>query len=198
LAKTIQVKPLKHMRLTEKVHELLAEHLNDGDCAIDATAGNGHDSLFLANQVGATGKVIAIDIQASAIETTQARLAAAHLTKRTQLYCADHATTLEALTSSQANKIAAIVFNLGYLPGSDKTIQTQTSSTERALNASKALLCSGGLLCVTAYRGHPGGMEEAALVENWMRALETKGNELACHIPPAKNTPPILWVLKKS
>jgi 16S rRNA C1402 N4-methylase RsmH len=185
------------MRLTEKVHEQLAEHLNNGDLAIDATAGNGHDSLFLAHQVGSKGQVIVIDIQASAIEATQTKLAAAQLTARAQLHCGDHATILEALTPEQAGKVAAVVFNLGYLPGSDKVIQTQTASTERALKASRSLLRPGGLLCVTAYRGHPGGMEEAALVETWMHAQETKGHTIESHIPAAKNTPPILWVFRK-
>lgn len=185
------------MRLTEKVHQLLTEHLNNGDLAIDATAGNGHDTQFLAEKVGATGSVIAIDIQQSAIQATHAKLSAAQLADRATLYCADHATQLEALAKAQAASAAAIVFNLGYLPGSDKTIQTQSATTERALDAAKTLLRPQGLLCVTAYRGHPGGMNEAASVENWMRAQETDGCRLECHIPNSNNTPPILWVLEQ-
>lgn len=185
------------MRLTEKVHQLLTEQLQNGDLAIDATAGNGHDSLFLAQQVGVDGTVIAIDIQAQAIEATRVKLADANLAPRAQLQLGDHAEQLEALTNKHADRIAAIVFNLGYLPGSDKSIQTQTSSTQHALKASLKLLRPEGLLCVTAYRGHPGGMEEAALVETWMRSQEASGHKVECHIPKANNTPPILWVLRK-
>lgn len=185
------------MRLTEKVHQLLTEHLHDGDLAIDATAGNGHDTQFLAEQVGAAGTVIAIDIQQSAIQATHAKLSAAQLEDRATLYCADHATQLKDLAQAQPASVAAIVFNLGYLPGSDKTIQTQSTTTERALDAAKALLRPKGLLCVTAYRGHPGGMDEAASVESWMHAQEASGCRLECHIPQSNNTPPILWVLEK-
>jgi 16S rRNA C1402 N4-methylase RsmH len=185
------------MRLTEKVHQLLTEHLKNGDLAIDATAGNGHDSLFLAQQIGADGKVIAIDIQTNAIEATQAKLTTADLSARAQLLLGNHAEQLESLTSTHTGQVDAIVFNLGYLPGSDKSIQTQKSSTERALKASLSLLHPNGLLCVTAYRGHPGGMEEAALVETWMQTQKANGHKVECHIPNAKNTPPILWVLKK-
>ena len=185
------------MRLTEKVHQLLSDYLQAGDLAIDGTAGNGYDTLLLAEKVGASGKVIAIDIQNSALQATRAQLIAAQLEDRVALHCADHATQLEALSLTQPGSVAAIVFNLGYLPGSDKSVQTQSSTTERALHAAQMLLRPSGLLCVTAYRGHPGGMEEAALVENWMRQQEETGSRLDCHIPNSNNSPPILWVLER-
>ena len=59
------------MRLTEKVHAILKNHLREGDQAIDATAGNGYDTLFLAEQIGLSGEVIAIDIQNCAIQSTR-------------------------------------------------------------------------------------------------------------------------------
>ncbi len=185
------------MRLTEKVHQLLSQHLKSGDLAIDATAGNGYDTLFLAETVGVSGKVIAIDIQESAIQVTRAKLIAANLDARVTLYCADHAAQLKVLAKTQPKTVSALVFNLGYLPGSDKSVQTQSTTTENALNAAKALLSPRGLLCVITYRGHPGGMEEAKAVEDWMREQEKFGARLKCHIPNSKNTPPILWLLEK-
>jgi predicted methyltransferase len=184
------------MRLTEKVHALLAAHLKEGDLAIDATAGNGYDTLFLAEKVGASGQVIAIDIQESALQSTRNKLLATDLDARVLLHCADHSVQLNTLLITHSDTAAAIVFNLGYLPGSDKSIQTAATTTKSALDAAQKLLRAGGRLCVTAYRGHPGGMEEAAIVEDWMHAHEESGSRLECHIPNSNNTPPILWVLE--
>jgi predicted methyltransferase len=185
------------MQLTEKVHQLLSEHLQLGDLTIDATAGNGYDTQLLAEKVGTEGTVIAIDIQGRALEATRAKLAAAQLTERAIFHCADHAIQLEVLLATHSSTVAAIVFNLGYLPGSDKSIQTESTNTQKALDAAYQLLRKGGLLCVTAYRGHPGGMEEAQAVAEWMQAQKAIGHQVESHQPPASNNPPILWVLTK-
>ena len=186
------------MRLTEKVHIILTNHLKEGDQAIDATAGNGYDTLFLAERVGPSGKVIAIDIQDYAIRSTREKLDSAGLIDRVRLVTDDHATALRNLIASNAGKIAAITFNLGYLPGSDKRIQTTAESTEEALAASIQLLSPGGCLCVTAYRGHSGGTAEAETVEAFMRKSQAEGHAVDCYIPESSNSPPILWVLRKN
>ena len=160
------------MRLTEKVHHILTNHLQEGDRAIDATAGNGYDTLFLAEQVGPSGKVIAIDIQDCAIRSTREKLESAGLIDRVRLVTEDHAIALKKLTASNRGNVTAITFNLGYLPGSDKSIQTRAESTEEALAASILLLTTGGYLCVTAYRGHSGGTVEAETVEAFMRKCQ--------------------------
>ena len=186
------------MRLTETVHHVLSNHLKEGDQAIDATAGNGYDTLFLAKQVGVSGKVIAIDIQDSAIQSTRERLKSAGLIDRVRLVTDDHAVALKKLILDDHENVAAITFNLGYLPGSDKSIQTRAESTEEALAASIQLLSSGGYLCVTAYRGHSGGAVEAETVETLMRKSQSEGHAVDCHEPESINSPPVLWVLKKN
>ena len=186
------------MRLTEKVHHILTDHLTEGDQAIDATAGNGYDTLFLAEQVGPSGKVIAIDIQDCAIRSTRERLESAGLINSVRLMTEDHATALRKLITSNIGKVAAITFNLGYLPGSDKSIQTRAVSTEKALAASIQLLTLGGYLCVTAYRGHSGGAVEADTVEAFMRKSQNEGHALNRYEPKSSNYPPILLVLKKN
>ena len=186
------------MRLTEKVHHILTNHLQEGDRAIDATAGNGYDTLFLAEQVGASGKVIAIDIQDYAIRSTREKLESAGLIDRAILVSEDHAITMRKLILDDHENVAAITFNLGYLPGSDKSIQTRAESTEEALAASIQLLTPGGYLCVTAYRGHSGGRAEAETVEAFMRKSQTEGHTVDCYEPESSNSPPVLWVLKKN
>jgi predicted methyltransferase len=186
------------MRLTEKVHHILTNHLKEGDRAIDATAGNGYDTLFLAEQAGPSGKVIAIDIQDCAIQSTRERLESTGLIDRVRLVTDDHAVALKKLIVDDHENVAAITFNLGYLPGSDKGIQTRAESTEEALAASIQLLSPGGYLCVTAYRGHNGGIAEAETVETFMRSARSEGHSVECHEPGSSNSPPVLWVLKKN
>ena len=187
------------MRLTELAHRYLAQHLQAGDHAIDATAGNGYDSRYMAERIGPNGQLLAIDIQAAAIDATRARLERAGCLAQTELRVADHATTLSALCASRANSIRAITFNLGYLPGSDKQIQTQPASTLEALHAACQLLQGGGLLLVTAYRGHRGGDTEATAIAAAMQQLGARGWSIDSHTPtaPSKRVPPVLWVAHK-
>jgi 16S rRNA C1402 N4-methylase RsmH len=186
------------MRLTEKVHHILKNHLQEGDRAIDATAGNGYDTLFLAEQVGRSGKVIAIDIQDCAIRSTREKLESAGLIDRVRLVADDHSVALKKLIPVDGGKVAAITFNLGYLPGSDKSIQTRAESTEEALAVSIQLLAPDGYLCVTAYRGHSGGTSEAEAVEAFIRKFQKEGNAVDCHKPESSNSSPILWVLRRT
>jgi SAM-dependent methyltransferase len=186
------------MRLTEIVHETLSKHLQAGDLAIDATAGNGHDTCFLAERVGLSGRVIAIDIQEDALAETRLRIDAAGLEARVELVCADHTAYLNTLAKAKAGGAAAVLFNLGYLPGGDKSIKTVAGGTQPAMDSALQLLRPGGLLCVTAYRGHPDGPEEAAAVEAWMQAQAALGNFVENHVPASKNRPPVLWLLKKA
>ena len=188
------------MRLTDIVHDYLSALLKPGDRALDATAGNGYDSALMATLVGAEGHVLAIDIQASAIDATRARLEAAGCVAQSELLVADHAQALCSLCPKYAPTVSASTFNLGYLPGSDKRIQTEPDSTLAALRASSELLKSAGLLLVTAYRGHAGGQAEADQVADWMQAVQSRGWSVESHEPVVSSTrvPPILWVARKT
>ena len=185
------------MRLTELVHHTLSNHLRDGDFAIDATAGNGHDTNFLAERVGKAGKVFSIDIQLEAIESTRSLLSEKALANRVNLRMGDHSAILEQLSKEYEDSIATIVFNLGYLPGSDKCVKTRAKNTIRALDASTELLRPSGLLCVTAYRAHHGGQEETKSVEAWMAGKVADGWHVMRNEPASNNLPPILWLASK-
>ena len=115
-------KATRKKSLTQLAHSIVRRVLRPGDTAIDATAGNGHDTLFLAQQVGESGTVIAIDLQAEAIAATQTRLSRHGIG---QVVCrqADHSTELYRLAGEPVHA-KAVMFNLGYLPGSDRTITT--------------------------------------------------------------------------
>lgn len=168
--------------LTQKVHHSLEArfrgqpHLK----AIDATVGNGHDTLFLAQMVGKTGQVWGFDIQATAIERTANRLRQAGVipgsfeagSPGVVLYQASHAEVLDKLPLEHfGSTIDIILFNLGYLPGGDKTLITRTDATLQALDASLQLLAPGGVLSVLAYPGHVGGDAETQAVQDWFQRL---------------------------
>ena len=72
--------PLFPPRPTDLAHTILREAIRPGDTVIDATAGNGHDTVFLAEIVGSNGRVLAFDIQASAIEAARTRASATQVT----------------------------------------------------------------------------------------------------------------------
>ncbi|MGJ8638283.1 MAG: tRNA (mnm(5)s(2)U34)-methyltransferase [Opitutaceae bacterium] len=185
------------MQLTELAHRFLEAHLSVGSTAIDATAGNGHDTLKMSKLVGTSGQVIAMDIQTSAINSTRNKLTCLGVSNF-KLIEGDHAEVLSSLVIENAAKASAITFNLGYLPGSDKRIQTNSSSTIPALNSALDLLAPNGVLLVTAYRGHAGGLDEAGAVEKWMLQKQAEGYEIESKEPKAIRIPPILWVLKHS
>ncbi|RLS59123.1 MAG: methyltransferase domain-containing protein [Planctomycetota bacterium] len=168
--------------LTQKVHHSLEarfrgqSHLR----AIDATVGNGHDTLFLAQLVGKTGQIWGFDIQATAIERTVDRLRQAGAFPGSSeaapssvvLHQASHAEMLDKLPLEHfGSTIDIILFNLGYLPGGDKTLITRTDATLQALAASLPLLAPGGVLSVLAYPGHVGGEAETQAVQDWFQRL---------------------------
>ncbi len=156
-------------RPTVLAHREVAAVLRPGDWAIDATAGNGHDTAFLAERVGESGKVLAFDIQAEAIAAARARVEAAGLGGRVDFIHGSHDRMADHAAPAS---VAAVMFNLGYFPGGDHAVITRTAGTLAALEAARSLLKSGGVLTVVCYPGHPGGDEESAAVAAWSEGLD--------------------------
>lgn len=184
------------MRLVQKAHDLLLREIQEGDMAVDATVGNGHDTVFLAQIVGDSGRVYGFDVQATAIHNTRERLQQAGLAHRVVLIQSSHEVMDDQLPASLRENIAAIVFNLGYLPGSDKSIITQSHSTRSALSAASGLIKPGGVISVMVYPDHPGGEEESAEVQDWIVDLGM-GWEPECFKGLGKSKGPVLYVVKK-
>ncbi len=144
----------------ELAHELWQRQAQPGDLVIDATCGNGHDTLFLAKLVlqGNLGTVVAIDLQASGIAKTQ-ELLSGQLTpnemERVHFYLQSHETF-----PILPEKPKLIVYNLGYLPGSDKTVKTKSDTTLASLQQACSLLPPGGAVSITCYPGHSEGAQE--------------------------------------
>ncbi|WEK55114.1 MAG: class I SAM-dependent methyltransferase [Candidatus Cohnella colombiensis] len=189
------------LSVLSQAQRYVAEHIRPGDAVIDATAGNGVDTLFLSKATGAKGHVFAFDIQATAIEQTRNRLQTASDTKITlssvTLLNAGHETMIAAIPPALHGNIAAVMFNLGYLPGAQQTIITQTNTTLLALNAALTLLRSSGILTIVVYPGHEGGDSEAKAVEKWAEAIPTSVAQCVIYRFPQKLTAPYLIAVTK-
>lgn len=173
------------MRLTALAHSLTLPHLRPGDLAVDATAGNGHDTLALARAVGESGQVWAFDIQTAALDATRARLAKAGAPPCVTPVHASHATMREHLPAAAHGRLGAVMANLGYLPGGDPAVITDPAATAAMLKASAALLRRGGVLTVTAYPGHAGGDDDARAAYDFFQDIAaTTGAPAAYHGEP--------------
>jgi predicted methyltransferase len=144
--------------------------VREGHCVVDATCGNGHDTLVLARLVGIRGHVWGFDIQKQAIVETGRRLDDAELSNRVTLLKIGH----EELALHVTVPVEAVLFNLGYLPGGDRSIITRPETTVAALGQALQLLVPGGIVAVTVYPGHNGGMEEQLTVEDWAARLDPR------------------------
>ena len=182
--------------VTQLAHNVIRRIVKPGDTVIDATAGNGNDTQLLASLVEASGRTIAMDIQRTAIESTSSRLERVGLIAELRLV--DHAVELDLLNSA-GTRVKAVMFNLGYLPGSDKLIATGASSTLAAIQVASRMLLPGGAITIVAYRGHGGGLEEATTVEQWMSELSADQFETSRIDGDVNNaTSPVLFVVRKS
>lgn len=165
---------MQRISLLDTAHAIVREHLKPGGTAIDATMGNGHDTVFLAQCVGEQGRIFGFDIQFQALANTRQRLQLLGLENRAILFHASHAEMRQCLPANTAGLVQAIMFNLGYLPGTDKTIITQTQSTLAGLNAACCLLAEYGVITVLAYPGHPGGGHEMQGLADWSLQLNRR------------------------
>lgn len=156
--------------------------------AVDCTAGNGHDTLFLAECCRNNGHVWAFDVQEAALASTKKRLAAAGLEDRVTLIAQGHEHVGDALPPHIAGHLRAAVFNLGFLPGSDKEIVTRAETTLRALKSLTTLLAPEGLICLHSYTGHPGGQDEYAAISSWFSGLPWEAWRVASYCLSNKNS----------
>ncbi len=163
-------------------HQLVKERLHPGDRAIDATVGNGNDTLFLAELTGRQGLVYGFDIQQEALDRTRERFVRAGSgMDNVQLILDSHERMAEHIAPKDRGAIAAVMFNLGYLPGADTSIITTAASTIPALDAALSLLRPRGIMTIVLYPGHEGGDVEASAVEAWASALPQADAQVLCY-----------------
>lgn len=146
----------------------VSDSVKSGGIAVDATAGNGNDALFLARLVGPNGIVYAFDIQSKALQTTQELLEKNGCAGQVKIIQAGH----EEMKRFVSGLVDAVIFNLGYLPGGDHSLVTRPETTAKALRSALDLLRPGGKIGLVIYTGHPGGREECETVETIAASLD--------------------------
>lgn len=186
---------LSSLKAVDIAQRLLAYKLATAGVAVDATCGNGHDTVFLASRSPAGATIWAFDIQLAALGATAGRLAAAGLDGKVRLVEACHS----CLGDYVAGPIDVAMFNLGYLPGGNHAATTLTATTVTALRKTIELLATGGLVSVVAYPGHPAGHAENAAVAEFLAALPSREFSVASwQALNQRNQPPVLYIVEKT
>jgi len=176
-------------RPLEIAHDFLAQVITKEDIVVDATMGNGHDTLFLAKLAK---QVYAFDIQEQALEKTNQRLQEAGLTNA-ELILQGHETVDQFV-----REVKAAIFNLGYLPSADKSIITQPQTTLEALDKLCHMLIKGGRIAIMIYYGHEGGDIERDAVMDYVSQLPQQEYTAAIYRTLNQiNNPPFLVMIEK-
>ena len=180
---------MRRYQITEWCHHFMENHVKEGDLCIDATAGNGNDTLFLCKLVGEKGKVIAFDIQEEAVANTRKRLAEQELSERAEVLLESH----ENLSHyAEEASVSCIVFNFGYLPGGDHALATKKESSIKAIHEGLHLLKKGGMMSLCIYSGGDSGFEERDAILAELKNLDGKRYlEIVSEYYNRPNHPPI-------
>ncbi len=182
-------------RTTELAMSVTLTYIRPGDTVVDATCGTGQDTVALARAVGDEGTVYAFDIQKTAISLTEARLQSHGITN-VRLKAQSFVTMDKYVPENNA---AAVVFNLGYLPGGDHSITTTADTTLKGLECALRIIRPGGIVTVVMYDGHEKGAEEKKAILEWAEKLDQSRYHVAyVSLLNQKNDPPeIVWITKK-
>ena len=190
---------------TEFAMHIVRAYVNPGDTVIDATCGNGHDTLALARMEPA--QLYAFDVQEAAVRATaqlleasgyddaiaEGRFVLAQLGhEKLKGFCEER--------GCEEASVKAAVFNLGYLPGGSKEITTATGTTLTAVQGAMELLAPNGLICITMYSGHPEGRREKDALLALAEGLDAgQWHTAFIGMPNQKHNPPeILLITRKN
>ncbi|MBP2642259.1 MAG: rRNA methylase [Firmicutes bacterium] len=180
--------------LVQTAHHFLFYRIGQSHNVLDATAGNGHDTLFLASHSPLSAKVWFCDIQKQALEKTTKLLEEAGLADKGVPIHACHS----AIDQYIKEPLDVAMFNLGYLPGGSHSLTTQKATTLTALEKVLSLLVRGGLVSVIAYPGHFEGNLEHETVRNYVMSLSSAHFMVArWELVNQKNNPPVLYIVEK-
>ena len=157
-------------KVTSWVHQVMKPYVERGNILVDGTAGNGFDTLFLAQHSKSDAKVFAIDIQQVALDQTQQLLLDHELLEKTNLIHGNHANLEQYLS----RPMDVGILNLGYLPQGDKEVTTITENTILTLEKWLKMLSVHGAISITCYPGHPEGLREYEKVSQFLADLPGK------------------------
>ena len=187
---------IKYGHIVDFVHFLIENSYKDKEnlTLIDATAGNGLDTLFLCNLAKNNGFVYAFDIQEDAINRTKALLENNPFANY-KLIVDSHENVLEYIEDKD---IDVALFNLGYLPNSDKKIRTSYNTTISAIQNIISRLSKNGRIYICAYILHDKG-EEAFQIRDFLTILNKRDyNVIQIKLLNKENYPPEIYIIEKN
>lgn len=189
---------MKMERILPFAKRLLEKAVQTGDVVVDATLGNGHDTLFLAELVGETGRVFGFDVQEDAVRKSQERLRQHGLLERVILFHTGHEDLFEKIPTVYHGKITGAIFNLGYLPASDKTIVTRPETTIAATQQLLEIMAPEGIIVLVIYHGHEEGVVERDSLLSYCQQLDQKAaHVLQYQFINQQNNPPFIVAIEK-
>lgn len=162
---------MKSYQITDYIHNILEQHVAVGDVCIDATVGNGHDTLKLCKLAGENGQVYGFDIQPVALEHTKALLEKEKVIHTAHLILDSHAHMDQYLPPES---VSCIVFNFGYLPSGDHALSTKADTSMEAISKGLSLLKKGGIMTLCIYSGRDSGFEERDALLEYLKQLDSK------------------------
>lgn len=178
---------------THMVHCLQEQFVQPGDQVVDATLGHGHDSQKLLSLIGPSGYLYGFDIQEEAIVSTRQRLSALGYV-HFELFHTSHVHIKDRVPV----QVDHVVFNLGYLPGADKSITTSVDATLEALTSAFERLKVKGMIWLTIYPGHASGQEEARRLGQVLPRVDQRvADVLQLSFINQRNHPPYTCVIQK-
>lgn len=178
----------------ELAKKIMDMYIEEGMTVCDCTLGNGNDSLYLSRLIGSKGTLYGFDIQELALRNTKELLLKNEYRGKLHLFLSGHESIDEYITEA----LDFVIFNLGYLPKGDKSLKTKASTSVSAIDKSLKLLKNNGILLVTCYTGHEGGLEEKTGVESFLSSLNQREyNVLEFNFKNQMNCPPILYGVEK-
>ena len=181
-------------KITEVNKIFLDKIVQKGDIVIDATMGNGYDTIYLGNLVGENGKVYAFDVQEEAIKSTKKKVERDNMTDRVELILDGH----QNLDKYVKEEVSCVVFNLGYLPRAKHVVITKPDTTLEAIKKSLKLLKPNGIISIAANIGHEDGLEEKNYICEYSDDLnQNEFNVLHMQFTNQINNPPQLILIEK-
>ena len=181
-------------KITEVNKIFLDKIVQKDDVVVDATMGNGYDTIYLGNLVGENGKVYAFDVQEEAIKSTKKKVERDNMTERVELILDGH----QNLDKYVKEEVSCVVFNLGYLPRAKHVVITKPDTTLEAIKKSLKLLKPNGIISIAAYIGHEGGLEEKNYICEYLNNLnQNEFNVLHMQFTNQINNPPQLILIEK-
>jgi hypothetical protein len=181
-------------------HTIWEKIVRPGDTVVDATSGNGHDTLALAKMALTKneGRLFALDLQKDALASCETKLRehlADPILSRVKLLEQCHSQFPEEI---KPGTVSLIVYNLGYLPGGDKSKTTKADTTLQSLQKALLLIQEGGCISITCYPGHSEGLLEEEKLLDFAMQLDPSRFSICHHRWVNRKKSPSLLLIQRS